>query len=80
MDKDKQIEEMNTHITTWFRENFYEVGRLSNYLYNADYRKKSEVIDEFVERIKERLFTVPTVYNSHFGRMIDDIAKEMKGE
>ena len=46
----------------------------------ADVAPKSEVIDEFVDRIKERLFTIPTVYNAHFGRMIDAIAKEMKGE
>lgn len=46
----------------------------------ADVAPKSEVINEFVERVKERLFTIPTVYNAHFGRMIDAIAKEMKGE
>ena len=46
----------------------------------ADVVPKSEVIDEFTNRLKEKLYTIPTVYNSHFGRMIDDIAKDMKGE
>lgn len=41
---------------------------------------KQEVIDKFVSRLKERLYAVPTVYNSHLGRMIDDVAKDMKGD
>lgn len=41
---------------------------------------KTEAVNGFVKRVKEKLFTVPTVYNSHFGRMIDDIAKEMTEE
>ena len=40
MSKENQIEEMDTDITAWFRDNFYEVGRLSNYLYNKGYRKQ----------------------------------------
>lgn len=46
---------------------------------SADVVPRSEVIDEFVSRLKERLYTVPTVYNSHFGRMVDAVAKDMKG-
>lgn len=51
-----------------------------NFLDTADVVPKSEVIDEFTNRLKERLYTIPTVYNSHFGRMVDEIAKDMKGE
>ena len=40
---------------------------------------RAEAITEFAERLKEKAFSVPTVYNSHFGRMIEQIAKEMKG-
>jgi hypothetical protein len=46
----------------------------------ADVAPKTEVIEEFANRLKERLYTIPTVYNSHFGRMIDEIAKDMKGD
>lgn len=38
---------------------------------------KAEAIKEFAERLHERLYSIPTVYNSHFGRMIDTIVKEM---
>jgi hypothetical protein len=56
------------------------IFRVQQWLNNAGVASKSEAIDEFAERLKERLFTIPTVYNAHFGRMIDAIAKEMKGE
>jgi hypothetical protein len=42
------------------------------------YRKASEVVDEFVEHFKEKAFSVPTVYNSHFSRIADSIAKDLK--
>lgn len=45
----------------------------------ADVAPKSEVIDKFAELLKERLFSIPTVYNSHFCRIIENTAKEMKG-
>ena len=38
---------------------------------------KSEAIKEYVERVKDKLHIIPTVYNSHFGRMIDNLVKEM---
>ena len=41
---------------------------------------RSEARREFAERLKENLHIVPTVYNSHFGRMIDNILKEMESE
>ena len=46
----------------------------------ADVAPKSEVVEVFANRLKERLYTIPTVYNSHFSRMVDNIAKDMKGE
>lgn len=64
-------------------------------LYNANYRKQSEVIDDFVERLKNApikcslpLFGLQTKgeiaehFNGimlQFGNAIDNIAKEMKG-
>ena len=38
---------------------------------------KADTVREMQERLKEKAFSVPTVYNSHFGRMVDQIAKEM---
>ena len=37
----------------------------------------AEAIKEFAERLKEKLYGFPTVYNSAFGRMIDNLIKEM---
>lgn len=38
---------------------------------------KTEAVKEFAERLHEKLFAVPTIYNSHFGRMVDNLVKEM---
>lgn len=48
-------------------------------LYEAGYRKASD-IDAFVIRLKEKLYTIPTVYNAHFSKMVDAVVAEMKGE
>jgi hypothetical protein len=37
---------------------------------------RAESVKEFAERLKEKLYSIPTVYNSHFGRMIDNLVKE----
>ena len=47
MSKEKQIEEMNTHLNAWFG-GLYHDGRLSNYLYSLGYRKQSENTVEVV--------------------------------
>lgn len=73
-------------------ENYYK----SEQLYKKGYRKQSEVIDEFVKRLKNApikcslpLFGLQTkgeieeYFNDimlQFGNAIDNIAKEMKGE
>lgn len=36
-------------------------------------------LDEFVHRLNEKLYTIPTVYNAHFRKMIDTVVAEMKG-
>lgn len=37
-----------------------------------------ETIKEFAERLQDKVRNgMPTVYNSHFGRLIDDLTKEM---
>lgn len=46
----------------------------------ADVAPIADTVREMQERLKEKAFSVPTVYNSHFGRLIDQIAKEMIGE
>jgi DNA repair ATPase RecN len=38
---------------------------------------KADTVRKMQERLMEKLYSVPTVYNAHFGRMIDQIAKEM---
>ena len=41
---------------------------------------KAETVREMRRRLKEKLFSVPTVYNAHFSKMVDQIAKEMLEE
>lgn len=41
---------------------------------------RMEIVREFADRLKESLHSVPSVYNSHFGRMIDNLLKEMEKE
>lgn len=85
----KQIEEMakainNSDIlcdTCGESTSSYCADAIALYLYNAGYRKASDVIDEFAERIK-------TFYHNLSGKTvggsvayhIDQIVKEMKGE
>jgi phage-related tail protein len=38
---------------------------------------EADTVRKMQERLKEKVYSVPTVYNAHFGRMIDQIVKEM---
>lgn len=40
---------------------------------------REATIKEFAEGLREKLYGFPTVYNSAFSRMIDNLVKEMKG-
>lgn len=86
--KQEQIEEMARVIRTW--ENVGDVNyrfgtHYANMLYKAGYRKASEVIDEFVERVKETaLQSCHKIINCYevtrIETVIDDIAAEMRQE
>lgn len=41
---------------------------------------RAEAIKEFAESLHEKLYTIPSIYNSHFGRMVDNLVKEMTEE
>lgn len=55
-------------------------------LYWHGYRKQSEIIDEFAERIKKEFTDYPNpisyleISESGFCKIVDRLAKEMKGE
>ena len=79
--KDKQIEEkdrgicgtcIHCHVCWQCDENTLACSHYAN---SKDYCKTSE----FAKMLKEKAFSIPTVYNSHFGRMIDQVTKELKG-
>lgn len=92
--KQEQIEEIER--TVLYNCNSHGRGkhcpeRISKLLYKAGYRKASDVIDEFVERVKERLeeFTkqdyedgVPYYHADceQIDNVIDDVADEMRQE
>lgn len=44
---------------------------------NVRAKARIDAVAEFAKRINEKLFSVPTVYNSHFSRMVDAVEKEM---
>lgn len=75
-DKQKQIEEMVEIMCDDFGASFF-----AEKLYNASYRKQSEVIDEFVERLKEENEISLRRYGKGIGMTaIFRIADEMKFE
>ena len=99
MSKEKQIEEMAKYLTHCFMNcaacDKCRAWVYSEQLYDAGYRKQSEIIDEFAEKLKEApikcgmpLFGLTTkgeiedyinVIMLQVRDAIDNIAKEMKG-
>jgi hypothetical protein len=95
MSEEKQIEEMKRDLKSACISQ-YNQKKCTNFesckdcqaafLYTAGYRKQSEVIDEFVERIKNEFsagISVPSDYVEIqyilFCEIIDKLAIEMKG-
>lgn len=86
--KQEQIEEMARVIRTW--ENVGDVNyrfgtHYAGMFYKAGYRKASDVIDEFMKRIKERaLHSCREIINCYevtrIETVLDDIANEMRQE
>ena len=89
MSKEKQIEEMAEYIfgnaithDTQFKEDCRSIARD---LYNAGYRKQSEVIDEFVKRLLDafpennRGNRCPAIYYDDYRYIIEELAEKMKG-
>lgn len=75
----EQIEKMSAEIREAVNGcSSYWSGLIAEHLHEQGYRRQSEVIDEIVSRLKEKLYTIPTVYNAHFSRMLDDVATSMK--
>ena len=89
--KQEQIEEMARVIRTW--ENVGDVNyrfgtHYANMLYKAGYRKASDVIDEFVDKIFEKIryeyknypnaMTVGTYYQLR--KEINELADKMRQE
>ena len=62
--------------------NLIEALRSTNkQLIKSEKEKRKELwnkaINQFAEQLHEKLYGFPTVYNSAFGRIIDNLAKEM---
>jgi hypothetical protein len=56
--------------------------RLANELYKQGYHKQSEVIDEFAERLKKRLYDKSSIFTQQryiVNDEIDNLVEEMKG-
>lgn len=84
MDKEKQIEEIRKVVS--FNCNKEGIAkhcpeRIANGIYEADYRKADEVIDEFIERLKEENKISIRRFGKGIGMTdIFRIANEMKFE
>lgn len=94
-DRQEQIEEMAKDLEEAKYWAIGTVGSMNNgfggwygsYMYKKGYRKASDVIDEFVERLRKRFEQTETIANSLHGRknseidsIIKIIAEEMKKE
>lgn len=97
MSKERQIEEIIDVITcvedngyAYDSEGFEITGyanstKIAEALYNADYRKQSEVIDEFVKRLLDafpegnRDNRCPAIYYDDYRYIIEELAEKMKG-
>ena len=79
MSREKQIEEMEKIIQKCDDEAMY--ASIANKLYEAGYRKQSDIIDEFLKRLKERnkIYCVNETDLKEMNFVIDQIAREMKG-
>jgi len=88
MDEKKQIEEMAKVIDEFteplsardiHKAEFSE--RFAKHLYDANYRKQSELIDEFAKRLKGRnkVYCVNEKDLKEMNFVVDQIANEMKG-
>lgn len=87
MSREKQIEEMANAYYEAMLKARGTIGSMNEgapkwyakELYAKGYRKQNEVLEEFANRLKEKLYAMPTVYNAHFRKMVDAIVIEMKG-
>ena len=81
MSKEKQIEELTNELIK--RNGYGTLSAVAEALYNAGYRKQSDVIDEFAKRLKEapikcKLPWLGLSTKEEIEECIDGIAKEMK--
>ena len=92
MSKEKQIEEMWNIMTTdcneecvgceFENDNWCFTHRVINNLYNAGYRKQSEVIEEFADKLGKQLYKNPTIFTQQRYIVVAEInrlVEEMKG-
>lgn len=84
----EQIEEMAKALMNAINEKqgHTSMRALAEVLYNAGYRKQSEVIDEFVKRLLDAFpephrggNLCPAIYYDDYRYIIEELAEEMKG-
>ena len=91
MSKEKQIEEIAIIISHSIQKWANDLPPIScpvynaENIYNAGYRKQSEVIDEFAKRLLDafpegnRDARCPAIYYDDYRYIIEELAEEMKG-
>lgn len=77
INRQKATIESMAKLVEGFEENCNTAIKIIDRWEKAYASAKAEAIEEFAKRLHERLYSVPTVYNSHFGRVIDNLVKEM---
>lgn len=84
MSKDKQIEEMTETINDLYGSDamYYGVDSygIATALYNAGYRKQSEVIEKYRQKVNVKMGKHTHLLGKEYvQRILREVAKEMKG-
>ena len=84
MSREKQIEEMANELALLMLRD-RNLTSVCTKLYNAGYRKQSEVIDDFVKKLIDAFpeanpnHRSPCLYYDEYRYIIEELAEEMKG-
>ena len=88
MSREKQNDEMakiaSKCMTKWLNNETPKAlpDYIAEAFYNAGYRKQSDIIDEFAERLKKCLYDNPTIFTQQRYIVVDEInnlVAKMKG-
>ena len=75
-------DEYQPHTCSYCYVNSTPIGCFAEMLYNAGYRKQSDLIEEFADRLKKKLYDKQSIFTQQRYIVVDEIenlVSEMKG-